>query len=89
VSDNGPANLTVVPLREMPSLQDIPALLRRLADQIANGEVEAKTLYVVIPQPGKDYPKLRGWGDVDGDRQPIVQVALLQHWLLSRETARS
>ena len=81
--------LTVVPLREQPSLQDIPALLRRLADQIETGEVEARTLYVVIPQPGNDYPKLRGWGDIEGDRQPIVQIALLQHWLLSRETART
>jgi hypothetical protein len=80
--------LTVVPLRDSPSLQDIPALLRSLAAEIENGETVAATMYVVIPQEGDDYPKLRGWGDVDGDRGPIVQLALVQHWLLSRRTAR-
>ena len=80
--------LTVVPLSDRPSLQDIPALLRNLAHEIESGEVEARTIFVVIPQDGGDYPKLRGWGDVEGDRGPIVQLALASHWLLSRQTAR-
>jgi hypothetical protein len=79
--------ITVVPLRDAPSLQDIPALLRRLALEIESGETEARTMYVVIPRDG-DYPSLRGWGDVDGSRGPIEQLALVQHWLLGRLTSR-
>lgn len=81
--------LTVVPLSDKPSLQDIPALLRNLASEIESGEAEAKTLFIVIPQEAGGYPRLRGWGDIDGERQPIVQISLLQHWLLSRVTART
>lgn len=80
-------SFTVVPLRETPSLQDIPALLRRLAAEIETGETVATTMFIVIPRDG-DYPSLRGWGDVDGDRGPIVQLALASHWLLGRQTAR-
>lgn len=80
-------SLTVVQLRETPSLQDIPALLRRLADEIESGETAASTMFIVIPRDG-DYPQLRGWGDVDGENGPIVQLALAQHWLLGRKTGR-
>lgn len=80
-------SLTVVPLRDTPPLQDIPALLRNLAAEIESGETVAETMFIVIPRDG-DYPHLRGWGDVDGDRQPIVQLALIQHWLLGRQTSR-
>lgn len=80
-------SLTVVPLRDGPSLQDIPGLLRNLAAEIENGETVARTLFIVIPRDG-DYPALRGWGDVDGSRGPIEQLALAQHWLLGRLTAR-
>jgi hypothetical protein len=79
--------LTVVPLREGSSLQDIPALLRRLAADVESGEVVARTVFVVIPQDG-DYPQLRGFGDVDGARGPIEQLALAQYWLLGRMTSR-
>lgn len=82
-------SLTIVPLSDRPSLQDIPALLRNLAKEIESGDIEAKTLFVVIPQDDGGYPRLRGWGDVDGERQPIVQISLLKHWLLSRVTARN
>jgi len=79
--------LTVVPLRNSPSLQDIPALLRNLAAEIESGETVARSMFIVIPKDG-EYPELRGWGDVDGERRPIEQLALAQHWLLSRQTAR-
>lgn len=79
--------LTVVPLRDGPSLQDIPALLRNLAAEIENGETVARTLFIVIPRDG-EYPALRGWGDVDGERRPIEQLALALQWLCSRLTVR-
>ncbi len=80
-------SLSVVPLRESPSLQDLPALLRNLAAEIENGETVARTLFVVIPRDD-DYPSLRGWGDVDGERRPIEQLSLALHWLVSRLTSR-
>jgi hypothetical protein len=79
--------LTIVPLRDGPSLQDLPALLRSLATEIESGQTVARTIFVVIPRDD-NYPQLRGWGDVDGDRRPIEQLALAQHWLLSRLTRR-
>lgn len=79
--------VSVVPLRDTPSLQDIPGLLRNLATEIENGETVATTMFIVIPRDG-DYPGLRGWGDVDGERGPIVQLALASHWLLGRQTSR-
>jgi hypothetical protein len=80
-------SLTIVPLRETPSLQDIPALLRNLAAEIESGETMARTMFILIPRDG-DYPQIRGWGDVDGDRRPIEQLALASHWLVSRQTDR-
>ena len=80
--------VNVIPLRESPSLQDIPALLRNLAAEIENGETAAKTMFIIIPREDDDYPVLRGWGDVDGNNNPVVQLALAQYWLLSRRTAR-
>lgn len=80
-------SVTVVPLRDTPSLQDIPALLRNLAAEIESGETVATTMFIIIPRDG-DYPQLRGWGDVEGERRPVEQLALVQHWLLGRQTSR-
>lgn len=81
--------INVIPLREnRPSLQDIPGCLRRLADEIESKPNDVHTLFVVIPVSG-EFPDLRGFGDVDGDRGPIVQLALAQHALLASCSRRS
>lgn len=79
----------IIPLREAPPLSDIVGMLRRLADQIEAGEWgEVETLFAVMPRPG-DYPRLFGWGDIDGQSDPVIQLELAKAWLLANMTARS
>lgn len=71
------ADLKVVPLRDgRPSLADIPAQLRQLADRIEAGDYgEIETFLAVIPR-ANDYPITFGFGSVDGDNGPITQFEL-------------
>lgn len=71
------ADLRVVPIRDgRPSLNDIPARLRLLADQIETGELgEVGTLLALIVRPA-DWPTTFGFGDVDGSNDPIIQFEL-------------
>lgn len=79
----------IVPLRDAPALTDIVGMLRRLADQIEAGEWgEVETLFAVMPRSG-DYPTLFGWGSIDGQSDPIIQLELTKQWLLNNMTARS
>lgn len=74
--------LNVIPLREGPSLQDIPAQLRALADRIEGGgygEVEA--LFAIMPRE-QSYPVILGWGVNDGAYDPIIQFDLARQWLV-------
>ena len=80
--------MKIVQFSSTPPLNDLPALLRNKADEIERGEYpDLTTIYLVLPVDD-DFPRLFGWGDVDGRNQPIVQVALLQHWLLQNEVSR-
>ena len=64
------------------ALTDIPAHLRRIADEIEGGEEDADTVYVVIPQDG--LPKIIGLGRVDdAQNHPMVQLGLALHKLYS------
>ena len=75
-------------LRSNPSLQDIPAQLRALADAISSGEYgEVDSLYVVMPKTD-DWPTIFGYGDVDGDNQPIVVMELAKSWFVNNMTSR-
>lgn len=71
------ADLKVVPLHDgRPSLNDVPARLRLLADQIEAGEYgEAVTLLALITRPA-DWPVTFGFGDIDGQNDPIIQFEL-------------
>ena len=80
--------LSIVQLHEgSPSLNDISGRLRLIADQIDSGELEPSTLYVVMPRP-QDFPRLWGFGNVDGDNSPIIQLELMRHWLVSNLVVR-
>ena len=82
------ADLKVVPLRTKPPLGDIPGLLRSLADDIDAGAYpDCETMFVVMPMADA-YPRLWGWGDVDGKRDPAIQLALAHHMLLGNLVAR-
>jgi hypothetical protein len=80
----------IVQIREgAPLLSDIPAMLRRLADQIEAGEHgQVETAFLILPADG-DYPKVFGWGDVDGGNDPVIQLELAKMWLLTNLVARS
>lgn len=71
-----------------PPLNDIPGRLRHLADQIEKGELAPETMYVIMPRP-KDFPRLWGFGNVDGDKHPIIQLELIRHWLVANLVVRS
>lgn len=83
------ADLKVVPIRECnANLRDIPGLLRQMADNIDSGEYgDVASLFVVMPRDA-DYPTLFGWGDVEGDNAPLMQLELARMFLLTRVTER-
>lgn len=65
------------------NINDIPAMLRRLASQIEEGKHgEVESLIIVRPIAG-DYPTIHGFGLQDHDYHPIVQLSLAHHWLCS------
>jgi hypothetical protein len=70
------------------NLRNIPERLRWLADQIESGEQKARTLFVIIPSIENENPQLYGWGDMDGENHPIIQLALCEHWLLHNLVTR-
>lgn len=64
-----------------PNLTDIPAMLRRLADQIEAGDWDkVETAFLLLPRPN-NFPELLGWGDVQGKNDPLIQLELAKHWL--------
>lgn len=82
-------DLNVVQLHDGPSLQDIPAQLRALADRIEAGQYgQVETLITMMPKDG-DFPTMWGWGDIAGQRDPIIQLNLALHWHCASLTARS
>lgn len=79
-----PPKLSVVSLHDgRPSLQDIPARLRLLADQLEAGDYgEYNSCLVIIPQSKNEWPIMWGYGDVDGINSPIITLTLaLQKWI--------
>lgn len=68
-------NVVALPIK---NLNDIPERLRDMATRIESGELNADTLFVVIPQDG-DYPSLYGWGDIERHNDPIIQLNLCLH----------
>jgi hypothetical protein len=75
-------HLNVVPLRGGPSLQDIPAQLRALADRIEAGEYgDVDGLFAIMPRE-QSYPAILGWGVNDGAYDPIIQFDLARQWLV-------
>lgn len=71
-----------------PNLADIPAMLRRLADQIEAGDWgEVETAFLLMPRAG-DFPRLFGWGNVTGTQDPIVQFEMAKHWLVTNLVSR-
>jgi len=81
--------MKIVPLHKGPSLNDIPAQLRALADSIQTGTYgPVDTLFTLMPRDG-DFPIMHGWGDVTGPCDPIIQLNLALHWHCRTLTLRT
>ncbi len=64
-------------------------MLRRTADRIEAGELGAvETLFIVIPV-ANDWPRLLGFGDIDGKNDPMIQFDLVKHWLITNLVERT
>ncbi len=80
--------LTVVPLRETPSLKDIVAQVRAFADRIEAGEYgDVDAVFALMPV-ANGYPKFWGWGDITGINDPVIQLELAKMWLLANLVER-
>lgn len=79
--------LTVVPLRDSPTLNDIPAQMRQLADRIESGEVETESVMCIVAVEG-DWPNIYGWGDNQGDYGNIGLLEMAKAWFVHHNTTR-
>lgn len=71
------------------NLGDVTAKLRELADSIDSGKHrEVPSAFVVIPRDN-DYPVIYGFGNVEGDNNPIVQLELAKSWFVNNLTGRN
>jgi hypothetical protein len=74
--------LNVVQLHDGPSLQDIPGMLRSLADRIELEEYgSVDGLFVIMPRE-QEYPVTLGFGVIDGAYDPIIQFELARQWMV-------
>jgi hypothetical protein len=75
------ADLKVVPISDEPSLAEIPAQLRKLADDIECGDRAVDAVFVVIPRE-QARPAILGFGQIAGAFDPIIQFDLARQWLV-------
>lgn len=81
--------MNVVKLHDgRPPLNDVPARLKLLVEQIEAGELVAETAFVIIPVKD-EFPRLFGFGNVDGRNDPLIQTDLLRHWLITNLIERT
>ena len=70
-------------------LGDIPARMRKLADEIESGVYgDIESVSLLLPRSG-DFPLIFGFGKADGEYSPMVQFQLALHWFISNIVARS
>lgn len=67
--------MKIVQLSGKPSLTDIPGRLRWLAGEIEANRIESKSAIVLLPISG-DYPRIYGYGDVEGENHPVIQLEM-------------
>lgn len=81
--------LKVVPLRgHAPVLNDVPAMMRRVADQIDAGEIIAPSALFIVPVDG-DWPMVFGWGEHLGDHGNIAICEMTKTWFINNNVARA
>lgn len=71
------------------NLSEVATELRNLADSIDAGtHGEITTAFVILPN-NEDWPAIFGYGTVEGDRHPVVQLELAKAWLVNNITRRA
>ena len=78
----------IVPLREGPKLNDLPAVMREVAGQIERGEIPATSALFVVPVE-HDWPIVFGWGEHLSDYGNIAVLELAKAWFVQNLTART
>ncbi len=82
------ADRVVVPLRDSPSLLDVPNQLRALADDIEAGKHGgARHGCIVLLNREGDYPAAFGYGALADD--PIVTLELAKAWFVHNLVERN
>lgn len=76
----------VVALREN-RINDIPAMLRQMADEIEAGAVEATSALFIVPREA-DFPAIYGWGEHLGDHGNIAVCEMAKIWFINNLAAR-
>jgi hypothetical protein len=77
----------VVKLRSA-SVADIPAMLRRMADDLESGRQQAEAALFIIPVEG-EFPKIFGWGEHMGDYANIAVLEMAKACLIQTLVAES
>lgn len=79
----------IVTIRDgAPLLTDIPGMLRQMANHIEAREYgEVTTAFLLLPV-ADGYPRVFGWGDVEGKNEPSIQFELAKMWLLANIVTR-
>jgi len=79
----------IVALRDgRPALNDIPAMLRQMAEDIECGSYGDVQSMIVLMPVEDDYPNAFGWGDVSGQNDPIIQCELAKAWFVNNLVRR-
>lgn len=82
-------NITYLRGVETTSLNDIPGMLRNMAKDIENGEYNnVESLLIVMPRID-DFPLVFGFGNVDRENQPIVQLELAKAFFINNLVNRN
>ena len=68
-------------------VSDIPAMLRRMAEQIEAGDVSASSMLVIIPRD-QDWPEIFGWGENLGYYGNMAVCELAKAWFVENKTVR-
>jgi len=67
--------MKVVQFSNTPALNDVPGRLRWLAEEIEANRIKSESAIVLLPISG-DYPRIYGYGDVEGENHPIIQLEM-------------
>ncbi len=79
----------VIPIRSgNPLLNDIPGMLRQMADWIESGEVVTESALFILPVEDS-WPRVYGWGEGMTDLECVANMELAKLWFANNRVERS